>query len=526
MNKTLSKDKTVEYSHAPIKDIKRYNTYWEIIKDDKKFSDTEIFQTNYLLDHDKEVSEVFSENAFILKKNIIKFLKNKLPTFYLNNYLFLSEIKKIKDAHLVTYKYCLHKHEFNNITDINSINFFKYDKSHSKRLRLLSMKRIVEFPDIMLAVYFEKGLYILKRYDFISDMYDIIFKSETEFNVISSNNLLHIIISFKNESQYINLSVNKTMKLPFSKFKKIDDNNFIYDRRDREEIIVCKIDDEFLLINIRESTIKNIKFKDSLIDFEKCQRQIDLRETDIFSSNQIIKDKDIKKLNNFFKDDNSLNYSKFKGYGKRTPSTYKIYGYNIVYFICILLLENHSNIYEARLFYLEYWNQFTIFKKIKAKIIKILNIKEDVFIEYLICNYCNNTSDFININHFSKQVLLDELKLYSEIPLSESIKWKRERLLYDLVVKIYPDAIFQYRASFLGNQSLDVYIPSLRIGMEYNGIQHKYEVDYFNRSINKQSNDDEKKLEKCKKNNIKIIYFWYYEDINTFTIKEKINYSL
>ena len=51
--------------------------------------------------------------------------------------------------------------------------------------------------------------------------------------------------------------------------------------------------------------------------------------------------------------------------------------------------------------------------------------------------------------------------------------------LFKVVKKEYPDALYQYHSEWLGRQSLDIYIPSLRIGIEYQGIQHYEAVDYF-----------------------------------------------
>ena len=72
-------------------------------------------------------------------------------------------------------------------------------------------------------------------------------------------------------------------------------------------------------------------------------------------------------------------------------------------------------------------------------------------------------------------------EIYSQLVLQgkTSPKWKTEAQLFALVSGFYPDAIYQYRAEWLNRQSLDVYIPSLKIGIEYQGMQHYEPIEYF-----------------------------------------------
>lgn len=58
-------------------------------------------------------------------------------------------------------------------------------------------------------------------------------------------------------------------------------------------------------------------------------------------------------------------------------------------------------------------------------------------------------------------------------------KWKKEFVAYSIVKNLYSDAIFQYRSAWLGQQSLDIYIPSLKVAIEYQGVQHYEPVDFF-----------------------------------------------
>ena len=90
------------------------------------------------------------------------------------------------------------------------------------------------------------------------------------------------------------------------------------------------------------------------------------------------------------------------------------------------------------------------------------------------------------ICHISKEFFMQLSKTY-EAPIyrnrskSDKIKnkWKREAIIYNLVYSYYPDALFQYRAQWLDQLSLDIYIPSIKVAIEYQGQQHYQAVDYF-----------------------------------------------
>lgn len=59
-------------------------------------------------------------------------------------------------------------------------------------------------------------------------------------------------------------------------------------------------------------------------------------------------------------------------------------------------------------------------------------------------------------------------------------RWKNEFSLYMLIKSFFPSAIYQYHTEWLEKQSLDIYIPEYKIGVEYQGIQHYEEIDVFN----------------------------------------------
>ena len=79
----------------------------------------------------------------------------------------------------------------------------------------------------------------------------------------------------------------------------------------------------------------------------------------------------------------------------------------------------------------------------------------------------------------------------------------------------YPDAIFQFHSDWLGLQSLDIFIPSLSIGIEYQGLQHYEPVPFFGgeEGLNNTQERDRKKRSLCEQNGVHIIYWRYDETI-------------
>lgn len=108
-------------------------------------------------------------------------------------------------------------------------------------------------------------------------------------------------------------------------------------------------------------------------------------------------------------------------------------------------------------------------------------------------------------------------EIYSQLVLQEktSPKWKTEAQLFALVSSIYPDAIYQYRTDWLRRQSLDIFIPSHKIGIEYQGRQHYEPIEHFGGEehfIHQQENDS-KKRKLCEDNGVSLIEWPYTEDI-------------
>ena len=96
--------------------------------------------------------------------------------------------------------------------------------------------------------------------------------------------------------------------------------------------------------------------------------------------------------------------------------------------------------------------------------------------------------------------------------------WRNETELYYRVKKFLPqyEVIQHYRDEWLGRQHLDIYIPELHLGIEYQGEQHFKPIDYFGGEasfIETQKRDAAKK-EKCRLANVALLEIHYDYDFN------------
>lgn len=128
------------------------------------------------------------------------------------------------------------------------------------------------------------------------------------------------------------------------------------------------------------------------------------------------------------------------------------------------------------------------------------------------------------------EMLSDFKKKYNDIYYdlvdkgTVSPKWKSEYEMFKLIMAFFPDAVFQYRSEWLGYQSIDVFIPSKRIGIEYQGKQHYEAIDHFggSESYKNRIELDLKKKSLCEKNGVILVEWKYDEPINEVVLKIKL----
>lgn len=85
-----------------------------------------------------------------------------------------------------------------------------------------------------------------------------------------------------------------------------------------------------------------------------------------------------------------------------------------------------------------------------------------------------------------------------------NVRSKAETILYNLVKLYYPEAV--QNKKILGNQELDIYIPSINLAIEYNGnywhsFEHNNDISYhLHKSL------------KCREKGIRLIHIYEFED--------------
>jgi hypothetical protein len=95
----------------------------------------------------------------------------------------------------------------------------------------------------------------------------------------------------------------------------------------------------------------------------------------------------------------------------------------------------------------------------------------------------------------------------------------QEAILFLKMQSAFPDdeVISHGKPAWLGEQHLDIWIPSRQIAIEYNGEQHYEAIDFFGgyEGLRKQHELDSRKAVLCDKNGARLFVVRYDEDIDT-----------
>ena len=104
-------------------------------------------------------------------------------------------------------------------------------------------------------------------------------------------------------------------------------------------------------------------------------------------------------------------------------------------------------------------------------------------------------------------------------------KWKHELSLFHAIRAQFPDTLYQYRPEWLGRQSLDLYIPSLRTAVEYQGIQHYLPIEFFGgeEALTLRKELDDRKRTLCAENDVRLIEWPYSVEPTLINVKQMMN---
>jgi hypothetical protein len=114
-------------------------------------------------------------------------------------------------------------------------------------------------------------------------------------------------------------------------------------------------------------------------------------------------------------------------------------------------------------------------------------------------------------------------------PFSYKRRWRSQAELFMIVKNLFPDACYEYNSSWLGSQKIDIFIPSIRVGIEYQGEQHYHPVEFFGGEdgFNKTVERDNRKRAICEKQDVTLIYWKYSEGISeTKVVKKFAHYGI
>ena len=154
-------------------------------------------------------------------------------------------------------------------------------------------------------------------------------------------------------------------------------------------------------------------------------------------------------------------------------------------------------------------------KQVIVQNIELYNRYENIEYKYGAYRGINNT-------RFRKIYKSIEMHFYDEGLIEK--KWKHEYELFKLVQKYYSDAIYQYRVMWLGAQSIDIFIPTLNLAIEYQGAQHYKAVEIFGGEEGFKATQirDERKRNLCKENGVILLEWKYTVEITDEEFKRQV----
>lgn len=100
-----------------------------------------------------------------------------------------------------------------------------------------------------------------------------------------------------------------------------------------------------------------------------------------------------------------------------------------------------------------------------------------------------------------------------------------QHLLFKLIQKFYPEAKYEFSPEWLGKQRFDIYLPSEKTAIEYNGEQHYEPIEAWGgeEALKLTKKRDKEKEIKCINNNTKLLIWTYKKKITEQNVEKFIN---
>ena len=102
--------------------------------------------------------------------------------------------------------------------------------------------------------------------------------------------------------------------------------------------------------------------------------------------------------------------------------------------------------------------------------------------------------------------------------------WVSEMQMFRLIQQRFPDAMLHAQLDWLGPQHLDCYVPSIRVGFEFQGQQHFEPVAVFGgeEGLAKTKQRDQLKAKKCVKSGVALICWTHAEPLTSAVLDAKL----
>lgn len=105
-------------------------------------------------------------------------------------------------------------------------------------------------------------------------------------------------------------------------------------------------------------------------------------------------------------------------------------------------------------------------------------------------------------------------------------RWASETSLFKIIQTLFPtkDVIFHYRGEELNGLEIDIWIPALKLAIEYQGEQHSQVIDHWGgeEGLEKRKKRDKVKQKLCKDLGYNLIEFKYDEDLTVEVVEKKL----